>query len=338
VRPPPNCELLTAVRHSNGTDFWLIGHVYGTDEFFVYAITEDGLADEPLLQAIGPVIDTPQPGTPDGSNFDAIGNLKASPQGDRLAFTTFYNGRTALFDFDANTGLISNPIPLLIGKGGYGVCFSPGGSKLYVSARDTAFYSGFIDADLFQFDLSAGDAAAIQASRFPVFSPAVGGFATMRLGPDQRIYVARASQDLSPLGDSYLGVIIRPELPGAACNYVHDGVFLNGQRGSWSLNSLYETGGTCGAGILSGLSERTAPDALTLRPSVTGFDVSWPQDLRVEFLELLTTDGRVLRSVGVASNSGTYSLATQGIPSGCYIVRLHGANTQLAERFVLTER
>jgi hypothetical protein len=58
----------------------------------------------------------------------------------------------------------------------------------------------------------------------------------------------------------------------------------------------------------------------------------------VEFLELLTTDGRVLRSVGVASNSGTYSLATQGIPSGCYIVRLHGANTQLAERFVLTER
>lgn len=338
VRPPPNCELLTAVRHSNGTDFWLIGHVYGTDEFFVYAITEDGLADEPLLQAIGPVIDTPQPGTPDGSNFDAIGNLKASPQGDRLAFTTFYNGRTALFDFDANTGLISNPIPLLIGKGGYGVCFSPGGSKLYVSARDTAFYSGFIDADLFQFDLSAGDAAAIQASRFPVFSPAVGGFATMRLGPDQRIYVARASQDLSPLGDSYLGVIIRPELPGAACNYVHDGVFLNGQRGSWSLNSLYETGGTCGAGILSGLSERTAPDALTLRPSVTGFDVSWPQDLRVEFLELLTTDGRVLRSVGVASNSGTYSLATQGIPSGCYILRLHGANTQLAERFVLTER
>ena len=71
VRPPPNCELLTAVRHSNGTDFWLIGHVYGTDEFFVYAITEDGLENEPLLQAIGPVIDTPQPGTPDGSNFGA---------------------------------------------------------------------------------------------------------------------------------------------------------------------------------------------------------------------------------------------------------------------------
>jgi len=338
VRPPPNCELLTAVRHSNGTDFWLIGHVYGTDEFFVYAITEDGLADEPLLQAIGPVIDTPQPGTPDGSNFDAIGNLKASPQGDRLAFTTFYNGRTALFDFDASTGLISNPIPLLIGKGGYGVCFSPGGSKLYVSARDTAFYSGFADADLFQFDLSAGDAAAIQASRFPVFSPALGGFATMRLGPDPRIYVARASQDLSPLGDSYLGVIVRPELQGAACNYVHDGVFLNGQRGSWSLNSLYETGGTCGPAISTGLSERTAPDALTLRPSVAGFDVSWPQDLRVEFLDLLTTDGRVLRSVGVASDSGAYSLATQGIPSGCYIVRLRGANTQLAERFVLTER
>ena len=80
----------------------------------------------------------------------------------------------------------------------------------------------------------------------------------------------------------------------------------------------------------------TATDALTLRPSVTGLDLSWPQDLRVEFLDLLATDGRVLRSAGVAPDGGAYSLATQGIPSGCYIVRLRGANTQLAERFVLT--
>ena len=56
----------------------------------------------------------------------------------------------------------------------------------------------------------------------------------------------------------------------------------------------------------------------------------------MEFLDLLTTDGRVLRSVGVASDTGACSLATQGMPSGCYIVRLRGENTQLAERFVLT--
>jgi hypothetical protein len=338
VRPPPNCELLTAVRHSNGTDFWLIGHVYGTDEFFVYAITEDGLADEPLLQAIGPVIDTPQPGTPDGSNFDAIGNLKASPQGDRLAFTTFYNGRTALFDFDASTGLISNPIPLLIGKGGYGVCFSPGGSKLYVSARDTAFYSGFIDADLFQFDLSAGDAAAIQASRFPVFSPALGGFATMRLGPDQRIYVARASQDLSPLGDSYLGVIVRPELQGAACNYVHDGVFLNGQRGSWSLNSLYETGGTCGNDLPTGINPGLSHVSLTWIPTPGGMDVIWPDGLDLYRMDLLNSDGRVLRLVDLRTYSGRADLSTRGLAAGCYIVRVSGPGTQWTDRFVISDQ
>ncbi|MBP7409752.1 MAG: hypothetical protein KA941_13425 [Flavobacteriales bacterium] len=338
LRPPPNCELLTAVRHSNGTDFWLIGHVYGTNEFFVYAITEDGPEDEPLLQAIGPVIDTPQPGTPDGSNFDAIGHLKASPQGDRLAFTTFYNGRTAVFDFDATNGLISNPIPLLINKGGYGVCFSPGGSKLYVTARDSAQYGIFFDADLFQFDLSAGDAAAIQASRFPVFSPAVGGFASLRLGPDQRIYVARACQDFSPLGDSYLGVIVRPELPGAACNYLHDGVFLNGQRGSWSLNSLYETGGLCRSDLPTGLNGSAQPMALTLIPSSDGLDITWPDGLELDNMDLLSSDGRVLRSTGLRTSASRASLPTTGLAAGCYVVRVGGPATKLAERFVLTDR
>jgi hypothetical protein len=337
VRPPPNCELLTAVRHSNGVDFWLIGHVYGTNEFFVYAITEDGLSEEPLLQAIGPVIDTPQPGTPDGSNFDAIGQLKASPQGDRLAFTTFYNGTTALFDFDPNTGIISNPIPLLIGKGGYGVCFSPGGSKLYITARDSAQYGIFFDADLLQFDLNAGDPGAIQASRFPVFSPNVGGFATMRLGPDQRIYVARASQDLSPLGDEYLGVIIRPELAGAACSYVHNGVFLNGQQGSWSLNSLYETGGTCGNDLPTGIQTPPSPTKLTLIPGAGCLEVMWPDGADPDRLDLLTSDGRIVASLDVRPSTGRVSVPTAGWAAGCYVLRVSGPQLVQSERFVIPE-
>ncbi len=322
VRPPPNCELLTAVRHTNGIDFWLIGHVYGTDEFFVYAITEEGLADAPLLQAVGPIIDTPQPGVPAGSNFDAIGNLKASPAGDRLALTTFYNGRTAVFHFDAATGIISDPIPLFLGKGGYGVCFSPAGSKLYVTARDSSQYTIFFDAELFQFDLGAIDAAAIQASRTSIFPPAVGGFASMRLGPDGRIYVARASEDLSPQGDDHLGIIARPELPGLACDYIHDGIFLNGQVGSWSLNNLYEVDGTCGEDPSNGMDRVAPPLELTLLARPEGLDLRWPEAFAATEAVLYSADGRALRTFPLSGARGQATLPLNDLASGSYIVQL----------------
>lgn len=336
VRPPPNCELLTAVRHSNGIDFWLIGHVYGTDEFFVYAITADGISETALLQAIGPIIDTPQPGTPDGSNFDAIGQLKASPKGDRLALTTFYNGRTAVFDFDAATGIITNATPLFLGKGGYGVCFSPGGSKLYVSARDTSQYGIFFDADLFQFDLNAGDAAAIQASRTAIFSPTVGGFASMRLGPDGRIYVARASEDLTPQGDDHLGVIVRPELPGLACNYIHDGIFLNGQRGSWSLNNLYEVDGPCGEDLPTGLNTREDPLELTLIPRPDALELRWPETFAATEAIVHSADGRVLRTFPLSGVQAQATLALNDLASGSYIVQLVSPLQRVTARWVLT--
>ncbi len=337
VRPPPKCEMLTAVRHANGEDFWLIGHVFGSNEFFVYAITADGLAPEPSLQAIGPVIDTPQPGTPDGSNFDAIGQLKASPQGDRLAFTTFYNGRTAVFDFDASTGVLSDPLALSIGKGGYGVCFSPGGSKLYVTARDSADYGTMSDADLFQFDLTAGGPAAVQASRYAVFSPSLGGFASMRLGPDQRIYVARVGSDSTPAGDEHLGVVQRPELAGAACDYVHDGIHLNGQRGSWGLNNMYETSGDC-SGFASLPNERDPRGPIVVVPRSSGVQVSWPIGVKADALDVFDVEGRLVFTKSLGTSEGAALLPLRGTDAGCYVVRLRRQGAQvMQQRFVVMD-
>ena len=64
LKAPGNCEMLSAVRHANGIDYWLIGHEYGNDVFFVYSVTSNGIAPIPLTQTIGPTIDTPQPGAP----------------------------------------------------------------------------------------------------------------------------------------------------------------------------------------------------------------------------------------------------------------------------------
>src|SRR5690606_38426129 len=95
----------------------------------------------------------------------------------------------ALFDFDAGTGLISNPLQLLPDVGGYGACFSSDNTKVYVSTDRS---------DIYQFDLSLNNPNAILASQVRVGELASWS-ANLKLGPDGKIYF--------PYGDQFLGRI-----------------------------------------------------------------------------------------------------------------------------------
>jgi hypothetical protein len=53
-------------------------------------------------------------------------------------------------------------------------------------------------------------------------------YGALQLGPDGKIYVARAN-------NSYLGVINNPNASGSACNYNNSGVNLNGRTCVWGL-------------------------------------------------------------------------------------------------------
>lgn len=209
-------EKITAVRHANNTDLWVIGHSYSGNNFYVYHITPAGISPTPNVQSIGTAYNT-----------YPLGYIKASPDGSRLACALGGNELFEVYDFDNATGTISNPITL---NGtnqdlAYGVEFSPSGQFLY--ATSVAF-GGF----LYQFDLNQPTPAAIMASRVllhqfvPGTSQQRGG--AVQLGPDQRIYVANVLSN-------FLHRIDNPDQPGFASTLTLNAVDLSPHASRFGL-------------------------------------------------------------------------------------------------------
>lgn len=211
-------EKLAAVKHSNEVDYWVVVHKYWSDAFHSFLLTENGIADE-VISNVGYTIEH----SSNGGTGASIGQMKISPNGERLAVCLSNRNPTLfeIFDFNASTGVVSNPIQVSTDTLGttYGIEFSPDNSRLYLGAS--------IDG-LFQIDLLAGDSSAISNSFQPIVSPTNFSLFGLQIGPNGKIYVAN-------WGDTTLGVINDPNNLGAACNYVESQVFLNGRECSYSL-------------------------------------------------------------------------------------------------------
>jgi len=194
----PGTEKLTSVPHCNGRDIWVITHRGADNRFYAYLMTDQGLDTTPVVSSVG---------FSALNNNYSIGQLQASPDGRRLAVAAFKLG-AEIYDFDNITGIVSNPITLSSGTNAFGICFSPDNSKVYVTRQ--------YERDLYQYDLSSGQAATIVASR-TLIDHRNNDLRALQLGPDGRIYV-------SYYISSYIGVIDRPNLAGTACNFIIDGI------------------------------------------------------------------------------------------------------------------
>ncbi len=208
-------ERLTAVRHKNGKDFWVLTIVQAGQPSDIgsgpailrrFKVTSAGVSfagDQPLNIQAGD-----------------IGHLKASKNGARIALADFWSGHVFVFNFSNATGLAQlaskRDIPILVppfNTGGkpYGLEFSANGRLLYYS---TLFplptsASPVSDGHVFQVLLPSGAPLHIGTHA----NDKDGDFAlgALQLGPDHMIYVA---QD----GEKQLGVIANPDIPGSGCN------------------------------------------------------------------------------------------------------------------------
>ncbi len=213
----PVTEKLTAVRHQNGRDYWVITHRWNSSIFYAYLVSAAGITFTPVESQIGSMHT--------GDNGGTIGYIKASPTGDKLAVATWAPGnKIELFDFNKATGTLSNLVDMGRFDEAYGLEFSPDGSKLYGGKNGLA--GG--EARIFQFDLKAGSPEAIAKSGTQVAKSLSRKIGALQLGPDGRIYVARN-------GSSYLGVIRQPNAAGADCDYKDNGISLGAQKSEFGL-------------------------------------------------------------------------------------------------------
>ncbi|MBX7139523.1 MAG: T9SS type A sorting domain-containing protein [Chitinophagales bacterium] len=198
-----SAEKLKAVKHANGTDYWVVVHQIYNDKFVAFQVSASGISSA-YVSSVG--ITLP----------NVIGQLQFAPDGSKAAMATYVNpGCTEcetiqLVDFDNSTGYFSNAQVITTPHWQtYGLEFSPNGKLLYGGANP-----GY--DQVWQWDLSSGNIDTIIASQLQV-GTTLGDAGSLQLAPDGKIYVAQT-------GSYYVGVINNPDSVGTACDWNAYGV------------------------------------------------------------------------------------------------------------------
>lgn len=222
-------EKLTAIRHGNKKDFWVLVIDWATDDIYSYLVDSTGVNLTPVISPM----DSLQMQITNASTNRANGYMKANRQGTRIAMALWNANSYDLFDFNDTTGVVSNHIKIQSTLGSsspmsktYGVEFSPDGTKLYGTTCDNNPTS-----KLLQFDLTAGTPQNIYNTRDTialVTSSSGYYYMALQIAPDGKIYC-------SLNGESFLGAINYPDSTGAACGYVNNAVSLNGKMCKYGL-------------------------------------------------------------------------------------------------------
>ena len=237
----PVTEKLTATRHANGRDVWVLYHRWESDAYLAYLVTCQGV-EGPVESHVGRTIVA----NADGSGGSYIGCMRLDRQGTRLASAWAYTvpvtpsdwlGRSYLdvLDFDNNTGVLSNVITDSVGGSqqhfsqGYGVEFSADGRVLYFSEH--GLLNGIGHSTIRQYDLLAPDPMA----SVHTVAEAHLAFGSLQLAPDGRLYAARLN------GTTYLSAISEPEVVGAGCGFIDNAVGIGGSPSTWGLPNHWDT-------------------------------------------------------------------------------------------------
>jgi hypothetical protein len=238
-----SCLGLTAVKHCNGRDIWVVTHKKNSTEFRSYLLTPSGISTTFVPSYLG---------TPYQHAF----KITSNPAGNRLCgvigdpmVSTAVNPKInsiILYDFNRTTGAISNPQIVKDSLGGVHCEFSPDGSKLYATIVD--YVPNFTDNFVLQWDLCAGSLPAIVNSEYTVQVAPYFEKYGLQKGMDGKIYITRVNS-------SYLAVINNPNASGSLCNFVNNGL---------SLGS-----GTCQASLPSYLNSVFAVPAISVINSQT---------------------------------------------------------------------
>ena len=214
---------ITAVRHKNNRDVWIITRNYPGSNFYSYKLSPEGL--DPVGKISQSLFNLPT----HSAAAQYFGEINISPDDSKFAACYEESGKVEYGSFNTETGIL-NPLFIIepdttcgspLGtRSPTGLEFSPDSKLLYISHK-----SGYIDfyecSKIHQFDVSLADSALVKQSEYIVGIGIAGG---LQAGSDGKIYGGLS-------GDNTLGVINNPNQKGIFCNYSFRSVPLgNGNR------------------------------------------------------------------------------------------------------------
>jgi gliding motility-associated-like protein len=205
-------EKLSAVYHANGEDVWVVAHTGSLglpgNTFKAFLVTGEGVS-QPLDPSLGEVVGC------------SLGKMKIPPDVKKMGGLNGAAGVSVflqVFDFDNETGILSNPVTLTSaidtspGEFMYGLEFSPNSRFLYFSEIN---FQG--PGKVHQLDLEAGTEDDIIESDVVLSSVTTQGtpyyFMSMQVGPDGKIYLIKQEYGMT------ISVINNPNNKGADANF-----------------------------------------------------------------------------------------------------------------------
>ncbi|CAN5382678.1 hypothetical protein BH11BAC2_BH11BAC2_23820 [soil metagenome] len=344
------CDGITAIKHGNGRDWWLIfrnwtySPIY-SNEIKVYYISTSGIsANQP--QNIGTQM----------TNQSFI-RSKFNSQGNKL-YSVPTEGLIETYNFDRCSGILSNPITIANLFGGtfdnyWSFALSPDESKIYVTSiyqtanQDSSY--------LIQFDLNATNFLASADTLGAFLAPSTAGI--LQLGPDGKIYlsVTWAGSDscydyLYCYGtvnttNSNISVINFPDSSGAACDFQAFSFYLGGHKAYWGLpnNPNYElakdSGSVCDT-LSVGLNELVNYQNNIFvyydTPGQTAFINAKGLRGKNYILQIFNMNGQVVLSEAGKLDSEYYTMnaVLTNWSDGMYVVRLSTEKEILTTKFV----
>ena len=204
---------MSAVRHANGNDWWLIKPKLSSNIYHVVYVSSDSVWEKNIQQVDIP--DSKVNGRIGQSNFSLDGSLYGI-----VAFPSAQNGKIRILKFDRCSGILTKyktiPIPLDTIKYfdtnlgidtfyllpiGNGICFSPNNKFVYISGK----------YEVWQYDMDADEIINIRSENDTIINPCE--YTNMYNSIDGRIYVGYSAGNCQTL--TY---IENPNLKGKACN------------------------------------------------------------------------------------------------------------------------
>jgi hypothetical protein len=205
---------LAANGHKNGTDVWIVTVDQVNKKFLSYLLTKDSLVSTPIYSPINKKFD-----------LNLISKYwqsdsKFSPDGKKLALVCSSDSNVYLYDFNNQTGEITNEIMFSISnRSPFSLEFSNNSKLLYLISR--TFLSNTPIVYLNQYDISSNDPVEISNSVYHIFETRKYRefLYALQMGPNNKIYTLSDTTLQSGTTISRLMVINNPDLLGNDCDF-----------------------------------------------------------------------------------------------------------------------
>ncbi len=198
---------ITGTADCTNEGYWVIVRDRYKAIFYSYHITNKGFDTTPVVSDFGERLN-PNEEMPDWYNI-----MKISPDGTKFVFVPYAGKGVYYFDFDNNTGKITNKRYIAKVNDIFGgVSFSSNSKVLYATPA-AGLWRG-----VYQYDLRSNDEMTIRNSEYRIFPPISQWHTSpfpIQMGPNKKIYLLN--------GFSY-DVIHNPNTLGNGCNFEYNAI------------------------------------------------------------------------------------------------------------------